>query len=152
MSWQDDDALRAQLLRVERKLDYLLKHYGADDDTIARIGEGHDPAKLAQAALEREVLAINAAHGKIAAIKHLREQTQMGLKDAKTTVEAMIASASAAPVTIPEPVEPPELDEIRHMISRGQKIKAIKLYREVYQTDLRTAKEAVDGMEARREW
>lgn len=152
MSWQDDDALRAQLLRVERKLDYLLKHYGADDDTIALIGEGHDPAKIAQAALEREVLAINATNGKIAAIKHLRDQTHLGLKEAKDTVEALIARSGAAPVTIPEPAEPPELDEIRRLLARGQKIQAIKIYREVYSTDLRTAKAAVDAMVVTRQW
>ena len=44
------------------------------------------------------------------------------------------------------PPEPPMHQAIREALFQGDKIKAIKLYRELYRVDLRTAKEAIDAM------
>ena len=38
-------------------------------------------------------------------------------------------------------------DEIRKTLQKGNKIEAIKMYRELYGVDLKTAKEAVEEME-----
>ena len=70
----------ARLYRIEAKLGLILKHLGLEykDPTI--------PEGLSE---EVKTLA-GKPEGKIAAIKLLREQTGLGLKDAKDAVEAYI--------------------------------------------------------------
>jgi ribosomal protein L7/L12 len=66
------------------------------------------------------------------------------------------ASAGSSPTAveslIPQPVSSPsptELEnELRELIQQGQKIQAIKRYREVYATGLKESKDAVEALEA----
>jgi ribosomal protein L7/L12 len=45
------------------------------------------------------------------------------------------------------PQEPPETVAIREILLSGNKIKAIKLYRELYGVGLKEAKDAIDALE-----
>ena len=63
------------LQRVERKIDYLLKHFQLD------------PEEAASISLSEEVIALIRSGEKIAAIKQLRKETHLGLKEAKEAVE-----------------------------------------------------------------
>jgi hypothetical protein len=71
----------ARLRRVEAKLDLLLKHLGLEY-TVPETPGGLSPEVKALAEDPRR---------KIAAIKLHREQTGLGLKEAKDAVEAYIA-------------------------------------------------------------
>jgi hypothetical protein len=73
--WRPSDAYR--LFRLERKLDLILKHLGI---------EYAEPA--APGGLSEEVRRLAHSATKIRAIKLHREQTGLGLKEAKDAVEA----------------------------------------------------------------
>jgi len=54
------------------------------------------------------------------------------------------------PTPIPPPAEPPPaeiLEEVRQVLGRGEKIQAIKLYREHTGAGLKEAKEAVEALD-----
>lgn len=104
--------------------------------------------------LEVEVLHILAAQGKIQAIKFYREQTGMGLKEAKETVEAIEAGRSPGihPRQLSAPTfEVPEdlLRMVEQLLRERRKVSAVKLYREQTGIGLTEAKEAVEAIEAR---
>src|SRR5690242_17526790 len=87
----------------------------------------HSPADIPDA--ERAAIrALIASGNTISAIKRVRELTGMGLKEAKDYVEAWI-SAGAAPVP-QAPAPASNLDDVRAQLLQGNKIQAIKLYRE----------------------
>jgi hypothetical protein len=71
----------ARLRRLEAKVDLILKHLGL---------EYQDPATTGELTEEVKALADDPAK-KIAAIKLHREQTGLGLKEAKDAVESYIA-------------------------------------------------------------
>jgi len=80
--YQFTGADRAQLVRLEKKVDRILKHLG-----LEYIEE------TPQCQLSPEVQAVARDPGrKIQAIKLHREQTGIGLKEAKDAVEAFINS------------------------------------------------------------
>jgi ribosomal protein L7/L12 len=105
---------------------------------------------------------------KIEAIKRYRQQTGVGLKEAKEAVERMEAgNVSSKPVVGMNDgysVGSDELrnsysgdsyysslsfnDELRELVRKGKKISAIKRYREVTGVGLKEAKDAVDRLEA----
>lgn len=68
----------AELRRIERKLDLLMKNNGIEYNPGADI-----PAHIIQKALNGE---------KIAAIKLYREHARVGLKEAKDAIEEILAS------------------------------------------------------------
>ena len=87
---------------------------------------------------------------KINAIKLYRIQTGVGLKEAKDAVDMMaLELKSARPIRNNQPgrgqVDP---DELQRLIRAGQKIQAIKYYRETTGASLKEAKDAVDWLEA----
>jgi ribosomal protein L7/L12 len=87
---------------------------------------------------------------KINAIKLYRQRTGVGLKEAKEAVEAMgLPFYGARPVENNQPergqIDP---DELRRLVNAGQKIQAIKYYREITGVGLKEAKDAVDWLEA----
>ena len=92
---------------------------------------------------------------KIEAIKFYREQTGLGLKEAKDAVEAMEeAMRSGAPLPVQQDQEAThrllldiKSDLLHELIFAGQKIRAIKFYREEYGVGLKEAKEAVEAIE-----
>src|SRR5207237_9157812 len=69
---------RARLFRVERKLDLVLKHLNIDASQVEQLSE--EARKFADQG------------EKIAAIKVDREQTALGLREAKEDVEAYMAA------------------------------------------------------------
>jgi hypothetical protein len=74
-------AAKAQLDRIERKLNQILEHLGLDHD---------DPEDAFDLSAEERSLA--AAGRKIEAIKQYRSRTNLGLKEAKDAVDAYLGS------------------------------------------------------------
>jgi ribosomal protein L7/L12 len=95
---------------------------------------------------------------KIQAIKLYRERYGVGLKEAKDVIDAMAEGKEISfpppSVSVPhdEPGIPASMDvlhaSIDGMLRQGQKIEAIKLYRERTSLGLKEAKDAVDAREA----
>ena len=116
---------------------------------------GHPGLPLDRLAEIKQVLS---AGKKIEAIKLFREATGLGLKEAKDAVEALergdpvvLSSSSAFPVTaegFPDINRIARLSEVAALAKQGQKIEAIKLYREITGVGLKEAKDAVEAMEA----
>lgn len=110
-------------------------------------------------ALTSEVERLLRQGQKIKAIKLYREQIGVGLREAKARVDHIESTllpgrAAFAPSQVTDPEtegriyaarEPDE--EIRQVLLQGNKIKAIKLYREQTGLGLREAKEAIDRLE-----
>ncbi|MFA6543671.1 MAG: ribosomal protein L7/L12 [Limisphaerales bacterium] len=97
---------------------------------------------------QREAIAAALKSGnKIEAIKLCREATGLGLAEAKVWVERLGSEGAASGA------EPPRLaslstDAIAGALFAGEKIRAIKLYREQRGCELKDAKDAVDKLEA----
>ncbi len=84
---------------------------------------------------------------KIAAIKLCREATGMGLAEAKEWVEKLETSPDAALSPVPEAGA---LSPVADLLFAGEKIAAIKLYREQVKpgAGLKESKKAVEQLEA----
>jgi len=93
------------------------------------------------------ILAALQAGNKIEAIKLCREATGLGLAEAKDFVERL-ATSPDAPLS-PAPIAG-ALSPVADLLFAGQKIQAIKLYREQVQpgAGLAEAKQAVERLEA----
>ncbi len=109
-----------------------------------------EPRPLSEAEID-ELRTLLAAGNKIEAIKHYRELTGLGLKEAKDFLESLPASGPvyAAPharrVAAPQPgVSEAALNEVRALLARGNKIEAIKRYRELTGLGLKEAKDFVE--------
>ena len=93
-------------------------------------------------AFEEEIRRLLESGNKILAIKRYREETGVGLAEAKAAVESLEAGGEfTKPV---QPDDPQATSEIVTLLSHGEKIKAIKLYRQQFRVGLKEAKEAVD--------
>lgn len=90
----------------------------------------------------RNITELLAQGRKIEAIKLYRELHGCGLKEAKEAIENF--SEPAARPAAPRPVAAADDADIKQLLDEGNKIAAIKLYRERYQVSLKTAKEAVE--------
>jgi ribosomal protein L7/L12 len=92
---------------------------------------------------------------KIEAIKLMRETFEIGLKDAKDAVEAIqngqivqMSNFQVISTRTPASVMDAETTErIRVLLQEGNKLQAIKLYREVMGNGLKEASDAIDAME-----
>ena len=96
-----------------------------------------------------EIRALLAQGNKIAAIKQLRELTGLGLKEAKDYVDAIPAPGAPPPFPSAGISQPPgeaSLAEVHALAVQGQKIQAIKLYRELTGVGLKEAKDYVDSL------
>ncbi len=95
---------------------------------------------------------------KIQAIKLYREMFDVGLKEAKDAVEKLEAgqpvvmtSVSVSPPSVASAAsvdQATRLAEVVQLLRAGQKIEAIKLYRQIFDVGLKEAKDAVEAMEA----
>lgn len=88
-----------------------------------------------------EILELLQGGQKIAAIKVYKDHTQASLVDAKIAIEALQSELANS--------KPSELDsstkiEIEELLSRGQKLDAIKIYRSQHNCSLMEAKLAVE--------
>jgi ribosomal protein L7/L12 len=93
-------------------------------------------------AFEDEVQELLASGNKIAAIKRYREETGVGLAEGKAAVESLEAGGSFT-----ERVQPDDSDltqQIVTLLGRGEKIEAVKLYRDRFRVGLKEAQEAVE--------
>ena len=93
-------------------------------------------------AIEDEIRQLLASGNKIAAIKRYREETGVGLAEAKAAVESLEAGGS-----ITQQIQPDDSDltqQIVTLLGRGEKIEAVKLYRDRFRVGLKEAKEAVE--------
>jgi ribosomal protein L7/L12 len=98
---------------------------------------------LGDRAFEDEVATLLEQGQKIEAIKQYRERRGVGLKEAKDAVEA-IQRGQAAP-SGPQGDRDLE-DEVVSFLEQGQKIEAIKRYRERTGVGLKEAKDAIERM------
>ncbi|MBL8058382.1 MAG: ribosomal protein L7/L12, partial [Anaerolineales bacterium] len=91
---------------------------------------------------------------KIEAIKVYRSRTGLGLKEAKDAVEAIEAalgrSGPEPSVVVDTPQSPDvmvKLAEVRNRLAAGDKLEAIRRFRQHFNTGLQEAKDAVEAME-----
>jgi ribosomal protein L7/L12 len=94
--------------------------------------------------LEQRVRMLLDQQRKIDAIKLYREETGAGLAEAKTAVEAMQAGGG---LHIPQKNIPEGFEgDVLRLLSAGEKIQAIKLYRQQMGGGLKEAKQAVEAL------
>jgi ribosomal protein L7/L12 len=96
------------------------------------------------ASLEQEVRGLLDRERKIEAIKRVREVTGAGLKEARDAVEAVEQGLTPVDAFV---LEEPSLRELVELVRNGNKILAIKLYRDSTGAGLREAKDAVEALE-----
>jgi ribosomal protein L7/L12 len=114
------------------------------------VGDGQDSNHPDQL---KEVVLLARAGKKIEAIKVYRQMTGCGLVEAKTAVEN-IQAGQLGQTFNQNPTRPQvgasipseRMAEINQFIRSGQKIEAIKIYRQVTGVGLREAKDAVEAM------
>ena len=94
--------------------------------------------------LEEEIKSLLAAGEKIAAIKRYREETGANLAASKTAVELLETGGSWADA--PPSPDQQLINEIVYQLSRGEKIEAVKLYRDKLRVGLKEAKDAVEAI------
>jgi ribosomal protein L7/L12 len=97
-----------------------------------------------QAVISPEVRAAWDSGDRIGAIRLLREQTALGLAEAKELLESNAAEIKQTPLSR-EPALPPE---VRAELARGNKVQAIKILRKATGLGLKEAKELVDRAES----
>jgi ribosomal protein L7/L12 len=88
---------------------------------------------------------------KIEAVKLVREQTNLGLKEAKDAVEAIergeTPELSPRATSTMRAVSGIDLDEINELLLQNKKIEAIKLYRRQTGVGLNEARDAIEAIE-----
>ncbi|GAB4216050.1 MAG: hypothetical protein OHK0022_56690 [Roseiflexaceae bacterium] len=98
-----------------------------------------------------EVRQLLAAGNKIQAIKVVRDQTGLGLKEAKDYVEVLERTPHTDLPTVPdaprEATDPATDPEVLAHLSRGNKIQAIQRVRELTGIGLKEAKDYVEALE-----
>ena len=100
----------------------------------------------AHADLEQQVRSLLDQGQKIAAVKLYKDQTGVGLAEAKQAVEAMQAGAGPpSPSDIGGDLEA----ELLRLLGRGDKLEAVKLYKDQKGVSLLEAKQAVESLAAR---
>lgn len=110
-----------------------------------------DQPTLSDKQLETELRKVLSGSGKIAAIKLMRTQRNLGLKEAKDIVDAFESSGVLQLSLITTNNSALDTtnngDAIKVLIKQGKRIQAIKLMREKNQLGLKEAKEEVERME-----
>ena len=90
---------------------------------------------------ENEIKDLLASGRKIEAIKRYREETGTGLAEAKDAVESLEAGGSFPQA---QPVDSDLTNQVIGLLGRGEKIEAVKMYRNKFGGGLKEAKEAVE--------
>src|SRR5207302_9114522 len=115
---------------------------GAWTDHRDKMSPGSEPAPAA-IGLEERVRSLLAEGRKIEAIRAYRESTGAGLKEAKDVVDAL---EQGGPFGGRDDAAVDPDSELLELLGRGQKIQAIKVYRERTRAGLKEAKEAVEAL------
>ncbi|MCW5961198.1 MAG: hypothetical protein KIS76_13625 [Pyrinomonadaceae bacterium] len=115
---------------------------------VFEAGSIHDPKVIANA---RIFEAVNSGN-KIEAIKLHREAFSTDLESSKEAIETLerdIARSKSAVKDVPPKtkISNSQFDEFARLLGKGQKVEAIKLFRERFGTSLNDAKEAVEAIE-----
>lgn len=105
-----------------------------------------DPSRALDPEFVAELLQCVRAGQKIEAIRRFREATGSSLVEAKDAVEALEAGRQIARGDGPPPPASIADNEILELLRRGNKIAAIKLYRERTGDGLKDSKEAVEAL------
>lgn len=92
----------------------------------------------------QQIADLIAAGQKIEAIKLLREQTGLGLAEAKAAVERLEQGVPPPAASAPDAVPPPLSDDVRRLVDQGKLIEAIRLLRERTGMGLKDAKDHID--------
>lgn len=109
-----------------------------------------------QAEKMKQVVRLIKEGNKIEAIKAFREATGVGLKEAKEAVEAIESNRSTTINTVttsmpytttPATPQAAEMQDVIRLVQSGNKIEAIKKFRELYGVGLKEAKDVIDGMD-----
>lgn len=87
------------------------------------------------------------AGNKIEAIKRYRELHNVGLKEAKEAIESFYVSSQLPQTRKNQPPSETDKAKIDALVSERQLFEAIKLYRKVYNVDLKQAKEMVEALD-----
>ena len=110
-------------------------------------GPGAPGAEAAAEKTEFDVVLEGFGDKKIGVIKVVRQATGLGLKEAKDYVEALEAgTAPPAARLAAAPASSGSMDEVRALALQGNKIQAIKRYRELTGAGLKEAKDYVDAL------
>lgn len=96
--------------------------------------------------MEDEVRALLADGQKIAAVKVYRDRVGCSLREAKDAVEAMQAGGAAPHAAVDDPYLESEL---LSLLGRGEKLKAIELYRQKTNRSLSAAKQSIEALATR---
>ena len=134
----------ALLMRLGRKNSAKESFTGnVDGGSHTETPAAHNSSNIAPGNAEEAVRALLDSGNKIEAIKRVREQTGLGLKEAKDLVDAMASGATVSIVTRSSTdVVTGDVDsEARKLIAAGKPIEAVKLVREQKNLGL---KEAMD--------
>lgn len=109
---------------------------------------GAEQSVLDRAELDAAVGALLAEGRLIPAVKLIRQQTGLGLAEAKAYADRLAAGADAAePAPAPRAsISPAEMARIQQLIAQGKKLQAVKELREHTGLGLREAKLTVDRM------
>lgn len=105
------------------------------------------PIDEPSADLEQQVRALLDDGQKIAAVKFYKDQTGVRLAEAKAAVEAL--EAGVGPPSSPAGIGDVLEAELLRMLGRGDKLEAVKLYKDQKGASLLEAKQAVESLAAR---
>ena len=123
----------------------LVAWFRRSSTTFVSPGIEQSPVAQPSAELASSAQSLLACGNKIAAIKLVRQQTGMGLKEAKDYVDAL--QRGTTPVTPTSNAPPVNLEaEVRTLLVQGNKIAAIKRARELTGWGLKQAKDYVDAL------
>ena len=86
------------------------------------------------------------ARGKIAAVKLYREWTGCFLVEAKNYVEKIQPNETPASTPTENDIEIQQIDRILDAIQRGNKLEAVKIYKETNVASLAESKQAVENL------
>lgn len=104
------------------------------------------PVDKPSADLEQQVRTLLGQGEKIAAVKLYKDQTGVGLAEAKEAVESMQAAAGPPP---PSDIGSDLEADLLRLLGRGDKLEAVKLYKDRMGVALIEAKQAVESLAAR---
>lgn len=93
-----------------------------------------------------ELLGEFQARGKIAAVKLYREWTGCFLVEAKNYVEKIQPNETPASTPTENDIEIQQIDRILDAIQRGNKLEAVKIYKETNVASLAESKQAVENL------